>query len=35
VQITNNITTPPNEDPRILARGIGRELVSQMAGVTT
>jgi phage-related protein len=35
VQITNNITTPPNEDPRILARGIGRELVSQMSGVTS
>lgn len=31
--ITNYITTPPNEDPRILARGLGRELVSQMAGV--
>lgn len=31
--IVNNITTPPNEDPRILARGLGRELVSQMAGV--
>jgi phage-related protein len=32
-QITQYITTPPNEDPRVLARGIGRELVSQMAGV--
>lgn len=34
VVINNNVTTPPNEDPRILARGLGRELVSQLAGVT-
>ncbi|MDJ0323165.1 phage tail tape measure protein [Cryobacterium sp. PH31-AA6] len=28
-----NVTTPPNEDPRILARGLARELVTNLAGM--
>jgi tape measure domain-containing protein len=32
LSITSNVTTPPNEDPRILSRGIARELLDQMAG---
>lgn len=33
--VVNYITTPPNEDPRILARGLGREFVTQLAGVSS
>jgi len=32
VAMTNYITTPPNEDPRLLARELGREFAAQLAG---